>query len=213
MREIRHPSAVAYYGAAAVCLAYALFLPMYRLLDYLIFLAAGAVAFGALRAVFPGRVERVKMPVETGDPHIDALLRDGDAAVAEMEGLRDRIANGGAKAKIGAIIDIVGRIFRDLAQDSDNYRHVRPFATIYLPMILKLMKAYARLEDSAGTGENVAGSLERISGALDSIVASCEKQHDALFRKQALDIEVDVAVLGQLLEKDGLLASADGGNK
>jgi hypothetical protein len=201
MREIKHPSVVAYYGAAAVCLAYALFLPMYRLLDYLLFLAAGAVAFGVLRAVCPGRVERVRIPVETGDPQIDALLREGDAAVAEMEALRDRIADGGTRAKIGAVIDIVGRIFRDVAEDPDSYRHARPFATIYLPMILKLMNAYARFEDSGGSGENVAGSLERIRGALDSIVASCEKQHDALFHKQALDIEVDVAVLEQLLEK------------
>jgi hypothetical protein len=207
MREIKRPSAFPYYGAAAAWLIYALLLPMYRLSDYLIFLAAGFAAYCVLKLVFRGAVERVKLPVETGDPDVDALLREGEAASAEMEGLRGRVKDADIKTKLGALISVIGKIFADVSEDAGDYRRVRRFADFYLPTIMKLLRAYERFEASGGAGETVVGTLDRISDALDSILASCEKQYDALFRNQALDIETDVVVLEQLLKKDGLTDS------
>ncbi|MDR2420551.1 MAG: 5-bromo-4-chloroindolyl phosphate hydrolysis family protein [Oscillospiraceae bacterium] len=207
-REVKHTSAIPYYGAAAVWLLYALIFPMYRLLDYAGFFLAGFLALAALRFAFPGRTEFIEVPAETGDAGIDALLREGDEAVKELRALIGRMPQGEIKTSAGAVTDVVVKIFKDVRDDHGDYRQVRRFADFYLPAIIKLLRAYGRFSVSGGGGENVAGALKKIGGALDLTLASCEKFYDALFRDQALDIETDIVVLEQMLKKDGL---ADGG--
>ena len=81
--EIRHRSVIPFYGAAIALILYALFLPLYRIWDYLIFLAVGAGAFFLLQKLFPGTVEKIEVPVTTGDDDTDALLREGADVVVE----------------------------------------------------------------------------------------------------------------------------------
>ncbi|MDR0445933.1 MAG: 5-bromo-4-chloroindolyl phosphate hydrolysis family protein [Oscillospiraceae bacterium] len=204
MREIKHPSVIPFYCTAAVWLLYALLFPMYRPLDFVIFLAAGVAAFLVLRLVFPGTVERIELPIETGDANIDALLAEGRAATAEMTTLYERARDGSTKKKIGEIITVTDKIFRNLADDNWDYRMVRRFTDFYLPTIIKLLRTYDKFSADNISGENIAGTLSKIDDALSMILTSCEKQYDALFHNQALDIETDITVLEQLLKKDGL---------
>jgi hypothetical protein len=204
VREIKRPSAIPYYGACAAWLGYALIFPLYRLSDYVIFLAAGFLALAALRFAFPGRTELVEVPAETGDADVDALLREGEAAAKELRALTGDMPRGEAKTKAGALTDVVVKIFKDVREDRGDYRQVRRFADFYLPAAVKLLRAHGRLSASGGGGENVAGALKQIGGALDLLLSSCEKFYDALFRNQALDIETDIVVLEQMLKKDGL---------
>ena len=53
-------------------------------------------------------------------------------------------------------------------------------------------------------GQNINGTLRRINEVLDTTVTAYEKQLDALFLNQALDIETDIAVLESMLKKEGL---------
>lgn len=205
MREIRHKSPVPLYGAAAVSALYALLLPMYRVSHYCFFAAAIIIAFAALSKIFPGSVEHIMEPVSTGDADIDALLREGELAVTELARLRDSESCRDIKAKISAIMDVTDRIFKDVLEDPDDYRQIRRFADFYLPTTMKLLNAYDRFgkHGSVGDGE-LAALLGRIESALDQIIDSYNRQFDALFRNQSLDIETDIEVLEQMLKKEGL---------
>lgn len=207
MIEIRHRSVIPFYGSAVVWLLYSLIFPLYRLPDFLIFLAAGLAAYFVLSKIFPGTVEQVQVPVETGNADIDSLLREGETAVREMARIRDAISERDIKQKIDSLIDITDKIFKDVLEDPSDYRQIRRFADFYLPTTMKLLHAYERFGRTGAGGENIEGTLRRIDLALDQILESYNRQYDALFQNQALDIETDIAVLEQMLKKEGLTGS------
>jgi 5-bromo-4-chloroindolyl phosphate hydrolysis protein len=207
MREVRKKSVAPSYITAGVCALYALIFPLYRLSDFLFFAAAALVAFNAASRLFPGKTELVEEPEEpvmTGDEKIDALLREGETAVAEMRRLQAAIADAGVKAKIAALIEITDKIFRDVLDDPAEDRQIKRFADFYLPTTMKLLIAYDRFGKSGAAGENISQTLARIDSALDAILESYRRQFDALFKNQALDIETDITVLEAMLKKEGL---------
>ena len=207
MKEIRTRSAVPFYGTAAVFALYALFLPMYRLSDYCIFAAMGVVTFFVLRRFFPGTVEQVLEPVSTGDADIDALLREGETAVAEMLRLAKAIEEGAVRERVVAIADVTDKIFKNVIEDPSDYKQVRRFADFFLPTTMKLLHAYDRFGRSGAVGDNADATRERIEDALKQIHTSYQKQYDALFANQALDIETDIMVLEAMLKKENLTQS------
>ena len=206
MKEVRTSSAVPFYGTAVVLALYAVLFSLYRLVDYCVFAVVGVVAFVVLRKLFPGTVEQVQVPVETGDADVDALLREGEAAVAQMRGLAETIAVQEVRERIGGIADVTDKIFKNVVQDPSDYRQVRRFADFFLPTTMKLLHTYDHFGRSGAAGENIDATRLRIEDALAQIHASYMKQYDALFANQALDIETDIAVLEALLKKEGLTA-------
>ena len=78
------------------------------------------------------------------------------------------------------------------------------FLSYYLPTTLKILRAYAQLEDQEVEGENISAAMERIENMMDKVVEGFEKQLDQLFQGDALDITADVEVLERMLAKDGL---------
>ena len=69
----------------------------------------------------------------------------------------------------------------------------------YLPTTLKILRAYAQLEDQEVEGENISAAMERIENMMDKVVEGFEKQLDQLFQGDALDITADVEVLERML--------------
>ena len=204
MLVVKHKSVVPYYGTAAALLLYALLLPLYRHFHYGIFIATGLAAFFVLSKLFPGTVEHIEQPVTTGDADIDALLREGEIAVAEMTRIRGAVTEPDIKHKIDALIEVTDKIFKDVLEDNSDYRQIRRFAEFYLPTTMKLLHAYERFGSTGASGEHIDGTLQKIDAALDKIQDSYNRQYDALFRNQALDIETDITVLEQMLKKEGL---------
>ena len=207
MTEVKHKSVVPFYGTAAAVLLYALFLPLYRISDYIIFLVVAIVVYFCLSKLFPGAVEYIVQPVTTGNDEIDGLLREGEAAVAEMTRIRGAIAEPDIQQKIDSLIAVTDKIFKDVLEDPGDYRQIRRFADFYLPTTMKLLHAYERFGRAGTGGEHIDGTLQRIDAALDKILDSYNRQYDALFQNQALDIETDIVVLEQMLKKEGLTGS------
>ena len=81
---------------------------------------------------------------------------------------------------------------------------LRSFLSYYLPTTLKILRAYARMEEQGVEGENIRSAKARIEGMMDKVVEGFEKQLDKLFQDDAMDIATDVQVLERMLEKDGL---------
>jgi hypothetical protein len=207
LREIRKRSAVPLYAAAAVWALWCLFLPLYRLWHFMaliVFTSAVGLVFGR---IFPGSTEYIEVPlkpVTTGDEKRDALLREGEMAVKEMKRLQVSIKSESLRIKIEKLISLTDRIFKDIIEDPDDYSQVKRFANYYLPTTLKLLNAYDRMAAHEIEGENISGTMERIDKILDTTIIAYQKQLDALFKNQALDIETDIVVLEGMLKREGL---------
>lgn len=207
MKEVKTKSVVPIYGMAAVWLAYCMLFPLYKLWHLGVLLVVSVGVYTLLSIIFPGKIEYVQepeKPVTTGRPEIDAMLREGARAVAEMTTLRDAIKNDSVKRKTDEIIKITDQIFKDLLEDPADYKQVKHFADFYLPTTIKLLQTYDRMGSIGDVGENVTGTVQRIEAILDTTLEGYKKQLDGLFANQALDIETDITVLKSLMKKEGL---------
>ena len=69
---------------------------------------------------------------------------------------------------------------------------------------MKISEKYVYLISQRSKGENVTEGIRSIEKALEQIEIAFEKQHDALFEGEALDLSTDVSVLETLLQQDSL---------
>ncbi len=210
MKEVRKRSAAPVYAVGAAWLLYCLIFPLYKPLHFIILICLSIVVYAVFSKLFPEKIEYVEeppepeQPITTGDERIDALLRDGEAAMSELRRLGGSIRDDSIKSKVARITELTDAIFKDVLEDRDDYPAIRRFADYFLPTTLKLLNAYDRMSAVDAEGQNITGTLKRIDEVLDTTVKAYEKQLDALFMNQALDIETDIAVLESMLKKEGL---------
>lgn len=131
-------------------------------------------------------------------------IRDDDAVLREIRRLNDDIDDASMSRKIDRIGEITSKIYSYAKQHPGKENQLRSFLNYYLPTTLKILKAYARLEDQGVEGENIRTAKARIEGMMDKVVDGFEKQLDRLFEVDTMDITADVEVLERMLEKDGL---------
>ena len=206
--EKKKKSIVPVYGVAAVWVLYSLIFPLYRTFHFIILACSAAIVYVVLSVIFPGKTEYTEVPeepVRTGNDEIDALLAEGEQAVAEMRRLHEAIPDEPVRRKLEDIIFVTDKIFKNLHEDPDDYKQIRRFANYFLPTTIKLLHTYDRFGRSGAQGENTTGTQERIDAALDTILDSYNKFFDSLFMNQALDIETDIRVLETMLKSEGLV--------
>ena len=134
-------------------------------------------------------------------------MSDDNAVLGEIRRLNEDIDDEVMSRKIDRIGEITGKIFAFQKQHPNRAGQLRSFLNYYLPTTLKILKAYARMEEQGIEGENIRSAKARIEGMMDKVVDGFEAQLDKLFQDDAMDITTDVQVLEQMLEKDGLSGS------
>lgn len=205
-----------FYAVAVVWLAYALLFPLYEPMHYAllaavsvaVFLAAVLLCRGGPRsdtvAQAAAQPKKEEPPKSTGNAEVDKMLKDGRLAIAEMKRLDDNIADPGISADIVRLEQVSGKIFELVAGDPQKLPQIRRFMDYYLPTTLKLLNAYDRASAAGISGENVDATIAKVEGMMRTIVAAFEKQLDALFGSEALDISTDITVLETMMAREGL---------
>ena len=133
--------------------------------------------------------------------------RPDDSILAEIRAVNDSIPDPVMSAKIDRIEEITGKILDYQRKYPAKAGQLRNFLNYYLPTTLKILRAYAQLEEQGIEGENISAAKARIEGMMDKVVEGFEKQLDKLFQNDVLDISSDVAVLEKMLDNDGLGSS------
>ena len=203
------------YLAGAVWLIFALFFSLHQVWDYLL---CGAVSIGVLiagRAVFPNKTYEVpdpkpkepEKPKTTGNPEIDALVKERDRAVSEMRRLNDAIEDAKLSRQIDHLEAVTRKIIDLVVAEPKKLPQIRKFMSYYLPTTLKILNSYDRMGSAGVDGENISTTKQKIEAMMDTIVTAYDKQLDALYGEEALDISTDITVMEQMLQQEGLSGS------
>ena len=212
MREVKRRSAGPVYIAAAVFAVYALVLPLYSLVHFLIAALVTAGAWLLADRLFKPTVEYIPEPepepVSYGGP-TDAILAEAATARREMERLSSSIEDKAIRDKIAALLRLSDRIAQDAVDDPADVPQIQKFQRYFLPSTLQLLNAYDRMSALGVEGENITGTKDRIGQMLDTAIAAFEKQLDALYQNDAMDIDTDIQLMERLLAREGL-AGDDG---
>lgn len=210
-----------FVGLTWLVWAWILCLPLYRPVHYVMAALLSMAAYFGGKMLFPDRGYEVPEPAapgpaqaaakpgaekprSTGNPEIDALLDERAKAVSEMRRLNDSIKDAAISAQISHLEATTGKIIDAVVEAPSKLPQIRKFMNYYLPTTLKILRAYAQLEDQEVSGQNITAAMSRIEGMMDKVVEGFEKQLDLLFQGDAMDITTDVEVLERMLAKDGL---------
>ena len=209
MREVKKKSAGPIYTVAAVWLLYALFFPLYELWHFIIAAAVTGLAWFISTKIFKPKITYIEEPVPEPEPitygeAVDAIIAEGKLAIREMSRLRASIKDLGVKAKIDELMMVTDKIVEDAIHDSSDVPQIKRFLSYYIPTTIKLLNAYDRMSDQGIDGKNITGTMQSIEDMLDRSVEAYKKQLDSLFANQALDIETDIEVMNQMLQREGL---------
>ena len=144
-------------------------------------------------------------PKEEEKPAQEEPTEDPQNAILdEIRAINADIDNPKLNQQIDRIGVITAKVFEYQRSHPQKSNQLHSFLSYYLPTTLKILRAYAQLEDQEVDGENISAAMERIEGMMDKVVEGFEKQLDQLFQGDALDITADVEVLERMLAKDGL---------
>lgn len=209
-REIKVRPMAQFYAFAAVWLIWGLFLPLYNFLHFALLIVISVAAGFAFAKLFPGKTIYIEVPdpepepVTTGDTEADALISEGEVAIAEMRRLEKAIDSEAVSNRVDEITDVSEKIIENLRMDPKLINIASRFLRYYLPTTIKLLNAYDRMYDQGIEGTNISGSMEKIEDVLASMAEAYRRQLDSMFAGQALDIETDIAVLEGMLKREGL---------
>ena len=165
-------------------------------------LAAGKLILSEMGYQAPPKAEPKAEPAKE-EPKTDQP-QDDNAILAEIRAVNDAIPDPVMSAKIDRIGEITSKILDYQRRNPGKDSQLRSFLNYYLPTTLKILHSYAQLDAQGVEGENITAAKQRIEGMMDKVVEGFETQLDKLFADSAMDISSDVAVLEQMLEKDGL---------
>ena len=96
------------------------------------------------------------------------------------------------------------KIIGVVVEKPEKLSQISRFLNYYLPTTLKLLNAYDRMDAAGVSGINIDGTKGKIEDMMETICKAFDKQLDALFGDEALDISADITVLEQMLQQEGL---------
>lgn len=141
---------------------------------------------------------------QSGNPQVRQVLDRGNAFIAEIRRCNDRIPGEEISQKIDRMENIVRQIFRRAEEHPEVVPDLQKMMDYYLPMTVKLLRAYADMDAQPVAGETIAGSKREIEETLDTLNLAFEKLLDDMFQATALDISSDISVLQTMLAQEGL---------
>ena len=204
------------YLAGFVWLGYALLFPLRAPLHYALCAGLSFVAFVVGKAVFPDKVyqtpgapkEEAKKPEtkkeKPEDPKIAALRKEKERAISELRRLNDAIPDETISAQIDHLEEITGKIIDYVIANPAKQPQISRFLDYFLPTTIKLLNAYDRMDSAGVSGSNIDATKAKVEQMLDTLCSAFDKQLDALFGDEALDISTDITVMENLLAQEGL---------
>lgn len=209
MQPVKRRRAAPVYIAAAVFAVYTLIFPLYKLWHFLLAAAVTAAAWLLAEKLIKPVVEYVPVPEPEPEPPVshgaeaDAVLAEAKTARQEMEALAAAIGDAAVTKKIEALCSLSDRIAQDILDDPADAREIQKFQRYFLPSTIGLLHAYDRM--GRAQGETAARSREKIAQMLDTEIHAFQKQLDALYKNDAMDVDANIRVMQSLLEREGLL--------
>lgn len=221
MAYIQKKSVLPIYFVGFVWVLWAVFGSLHRPTDYIMAALVSIAAYFLGKILFPDRgyeipdeekaspqpepqAQAKQEPKSTGNPEIDKLIAERERALGEMRRLNDTIEDEVISARIDHLEDVTAKIINTVVAKPSKLPQLRRFLNYYLPTTLKLLNAYDRMDAAGVSGSNIDGTKAKIEDIMGTICTAFDKQLDALYGEEALDISTDIAVLENLLAQEGL---------
>lgn len=148
-------------------------------------------------------------PEEKLPPKLQSVIYQGKRAIADIRRLNDEIPDERISAQIDLIERLTAQIFDCVRKNPKKLSQIRQFLNYYLPTTIKLMEQYVTLQNQSLKTENITEGMQKIEDLLDKVIIAFQRQLDALFEADVVDITADIRVMEQMMASEGLTNKKD----
>ena len=148
-------------------------------------------------------------PEEKLPPEVQSVIYQGKRAIADIRRLNDEIPDERISAQIDLIERLTAQIFDCVRKNPKKLSQIRQFLNYYLPTTIKLMEQYVTLQNQSLKTENITEGMQKIEDLLDKVIIAFQRQLDALFEADVVDITADIRVMEQMMASEGLTNKKD----
>ena len=148
-------------------------------------------------------------PEEKLPPELQSVIYQGKRAIAGIRRLNDEIPDERISAQIDLIERLTAQIFDCVRKNPKKLSQIRQFLNYYLPTTIKLMEQYVTLQNQSLKTENITEGMQKIEDLLDKVIIAFQRQLDALFEADVVDITADIRVMEQMMASEGLTNKKD----
>ena len=148
-------------------------------------------------------------PEEKLPPELQSVIYQGKRAIADILRLNDEIPDERISAQIDLIERLTAQIFDCVRKNPKKLSQIRQFLNYYLPTTIKLMEQYVTLQNQSLKTENITEGMQKIEDLLDKVIIAFQRQLDALFEADVVDITADIRVMEQMMASEGLTNKKD----
>ena len=174
----------------------------------ILFMRGGQAVWGegdfADIAVFHGQAEHRAADHAGNHPNLPRL--DGQGADGAQRVFQQVAQH---HAQIDLIERLTTQIFDCVKEHPEKLKQIRQFLNYYLPTTIKLMEQYVKLQNQSVKTENITEGMQKIEDLLDKVIVAFQRQLDALFESDVVDITADIRVMEQMMASEGLTEKKD----
>ncbi|MBR6575361.1 MAG: 5-bromo-4-chloroindolyl phosphate hydrolysis family protein [Clostridia bacterium] len=124
--------------------------------------------------------------------------------VERIRALNSHITDDYVSQRMDRLEELTQKILSYAQEHPEKEPNLRQFRNHYLPKTFSILESYARMERMGVEGGNIGSAMKDVEDIMDKLVLGFEKQLDALFDSEALDVTTDVSVLENMMTMEGL---------
>ncbi len=196
----------------AVVVLYSLIFKLYRWQHYLICLGVALLVGRVVYIMAQGLDTSKDAPAQqqipkTGDAAADSLVEKGQEMLSQIRQENALIPDAELTAQMDQLDDVANRIFHTVAEQPGKAPQIRRFMDYYLPTTLKMLQGYRKMDERQVSGQEAQETRAQIRRAMDVVLKAFDKQLNALYHDDMLDLSTDIDVMETMLRQDGLVDS------
>ncbi len=135
---------------------------------------------------------------------VDEMKKNGSEYLRKIRLANDALPAEDISNKLDKLAEVCRRIFSYVEENPSKLPQIRKMMSYYLPMTLKLVEAYVKLENQPVPNSSISDSKVEIESALDKIYLAFENLYSRLMENDLMDLSADISVLETMLAQEGL---------
>lgn len=150
------------------------------------------------------QIEKEKWENHKGGVALKEAIEEGNQYIRTIKAANDALPEVEISEKLDHLEGVTTKIFDYVERYPEKLPEIRKFMCYYMPITLKLVKAYQKFDQQgADAGEIVNTKLE-IKETLDTINKAYHNLLNKLMQADILDVSSDISALETILAQEGL---------
>ena len=175
-------------------------------IGFMVSIIAGSVTFAAILLIFHSLFSKtVELEIETvSDEFYQNILNEGYKKIESIQYEVKHTKNQVIQQYGTEILEICGKIFKNLEENPKDVKAIRQFFTYYLEALLTIFQKYNQIAKNGLKGEEQVKIDEQMTQNLEMLKELFHSQLKKLLEDDFMDLDTELQTLNKMMEMEGI---------